>query len=69
VKDRIKKYRLRAGLTQAELAEKMGYERQSTASMWETGDSMPNPRLLPEIAKLYNCTVDELLADDETKTA
>ena len=69
MKDRIKKYRLRAGLTQAELAEKMGYERQSTASMWETGErKVPSDKLL-KLAQVLNCTVDELLADDETKTA
>jgi len=58
----MKKTRIASGLTQTDVAKELGLN-QSTVSMWETGTSMPNPRLLPEIAKLYHCTVDELLAE------
>jgi transcriptional regulator with XRE-family HTH domain len=30
---------------------------------WETGETTPNAKRLPEIAKLYGVTVDELLSD------
>ena len=60
----FKKQRELANLTQSAVAEALDVQR-TTVSMWETGDSLPNPRLLPAIAKLYHCTVDELLADAE----
>jgi transcriptional regulator with XRE-family HTH domain len=31
---------------------------------WETGVTTPSAKRLPEIAKLYGCTVDELLRED-----
>ena len=31
---------------------------------WETGVFLPNAKRLPEIAKLYGVTVDELLKDN-----
>ena len=58
----FKYYRRATNLTQIEAAEKLGVSN-TTISMWETGETLPNPRLLPAIAKLYHCTVDELLAD------
>jgi transcriptional regulator with XRE-family HTH domain len=54
--------RLSANLTQEEAAAALSIKR-STVSMWETGESLPRASLLPRIAALYGCTVDELLAD------
>nr|DAG70356.1 MAG TPA: SOS-response transcriptional repressor [Caudoviricetes sp.] len=34
---------------------------------WEDGTCAPAVKRLPELAKLYGCTVDELLAGDETE--
>ena len=48
-----------AGLTQQELADQLGIER-ATISMWETGASWPSARLLPLIADLLLCGIDEL---------
>ena len=31
---------------------------------WETGINLPSAKRLPEIAKLYGVTVDELLKDN-----
>jgi transcriptional regulator with XRE-family HTH domain len=42
-----------------------GLER-STVAKWETDASKPRADLLPKIADLYNCTIDELLRDDKT---
>ena len=33
---------------------------------WETGAFLPSTKRLPEIAKLYGVTVDELLKDNGT---
>lgn len=56
----IKKAREKAGLTQKELADKLGLA-QSTIAMWETENSLPRTNKLPILAKLLNCTTDELL--------
>lgn len=56
----IKKAREKAGLTQKELADKLGLA-QSTIAMWETENSLPRTNKLPVLAKLLNCTTDELL--------
>lgn len=51
------------GITQEQAAYALG-ENRSTVAMWEIGKSMPQASKLPAIAKLYNCTVDELLKDE-----
>ena len=55
--------RNKAGLSQAAVAEKLGIAPASV-SQWETGKTVPKADRLPEIAALYRCTVDELLAPD-----
>lgn len=49
-------------LSQEEMAGKLGVNR-STVAKWETGKSMPRAELLPKIAKILGCTVDDLLND------
>ena len=56
--------RLRAGLTQQDVAEKLDVDRSSVAK-WETGEAMPRADKLPQIAVLLSCTVDELLVDNK----
>jgi DNA-binding XRE family transcriptional regulator len=34
---------------------------QSTVHLWEVGKTNPRAALLPKIAQLYHCTVDDLL--------
>ena len=60
----FKRYRENSGLTQLEAAEKLNVS-QSTVSMWETGVNLPRVEKLREISRLYNCTVDDLLKEDE----
>ena len=62
----FKSKREAAGLKQVEVAEKLGISN-TAISMWETGDSRPRTELLPRIAALYGCTVDELLADSDAQ--
>lgn len=47
-------------LTQAALAEMLGISNR-TVSKWENGDGMPDIALLPEVAGVFDVTVDELL--------
>jgi len=35
---------------------------QSTVCMWERGKNLPRGEILPKLAMIYNCTVDELLS-------
>ena len=59
----IRERRLRGAiLTQREVAQAMGV-KAAAVSKWETGRGRPRASLLPKIAKLYGCTVDDLLAD------
>lgn len=58
----IKKLRAAKSLTQNGLAERLKIN-QSTVAMWETGKSMPNAALLPKIAEILGCTIDELFSD------
>ena len=58
--------REKSGLTQAEVARVFSID-QSAVSQWETGKTAPRVSLLPKLAKLYGCTVDELLSSDNKK--
>lgn len=58
--ERLKKLREKAGMTQKEVAEKIGVG-QSSVSMWEIGKSTPQTKLLIKIAELYGCSVYEIL--------
>ena len=51
-----------ARLTQVQVADMLVVNR-STVTKWETRKSLPRPALLPKIAALYGCTIDELLRD------
>jgi len=50
--------------TQESASEILGVER-STIAKWETGAAMPTAKMLPKIASLYGCSVDDLLYDKE----
>lgn len=54
--------RVNAGLSQERLANLLKVDR-SIVAKWETGKSMPRAELLPKIAKILGCTVDDLLND------
>ena len=61
----IKAARLRANLTQAQLAAIMGVT-QSCVAAWERGDYFPSSQSLPALAKALGCTIDDLyLSGDE----
>ena len=47
-------------MTQTELADKMDVSFQAVSN-WERGNSMPDISKLPQLAALFDCTVDELL--------
>lgn len=55
----IANIRKKSRITQQKLSEKLGIDR-STIAKWESGDTMPRADKLPELAKILNCTIDEL---------
>ncbi len=56
---KIRLLRFRAGLTQEQLAEKLGLGAQSV-SKWETGAAMPDIAMLPLLAEVFGVSIDEL---------
>lgn len=58
---RIAQKRKALGLTQEALAAQLGISSQAV-SKWENDISYPDIALLPALAKVLNCTTDELLS-------
>lgn len=54
--------RVAAGLKQEEIARELKINR-STVAKWETGRAKPRADVLVKLARLFGCTVDELLCD------
>ena len=59
-KDVLYELRIKAGLSQEELAEKLFVTRQAV-SRWETGETIPNTETLKLLSKLYNVSINTLL--------
>ncbi|MBR4940646.1 MAG: helix-turn-helix transcriptional regulator [Clostridia bacterium] len=57
-------YRKNAGLTQAELAEKINYSDKSV-SKWERGEGLPDVYVLTVIGELLGVTVNDLISSDD----
>ena len=58
--ERIKETRGRNGMTQSELAKKLGISR-SAVNAWEMGISIPSAQYLIELSNQFNVSVDYLL--------
>lgn len=58
--ERIKETRGRNGMTQSELARKLGISR-SAVNAWEMGISIPSAQYLIELSNQFNVSVDYLL--------
>ena len=58
----IAELRKQHGMTQLELAEKMGVTDKAV-SKWERGESVPDVLTLVQLAEVFDVTVDELLRD------
>ena len=55
----IFRFRKEKGMTQAELGEKLGVSNQAI-SKWESGMSAPDISLLPFLADVFECSIDDL---------
>ena len=59
----FKEARKKAGLTMMEAGKRIGVSDAAIAQ-WESGYTMPTAKRLPEVARVYGCTVDELLRSE-----
>lgn len=66
--EKLNSMRKNSGFTQEEVAVRLGISPQAV-SKWENDLSCPDIMLLPEIAKLYGKSVDELLGTDDFNEA
>jgi len=57
---KIQKLRKENNMTQADLADKLYISRQAVQK-WESGITTPDVTKLPELAKIFNVTIDYLL--------
>ena len=51
-------------MTQEELSSLLNVSR-TTVTMWEMGKALPRAELLPKLADILGCSVDELLRGGE----
>ena len=56
----IQEMRKQEGMTQAELAERMGVTDKAV-SKWERDISFPDINTIPKLAEIFNVSVDELM--------
>lgn len=56
----IQEKRKQAGLTQAEMGERLGVSFQSVSN-WERGESLPDTALLLDLAQILDTSVDAIL--------
>lgn len=63
---KIRAHRDELGLTQAELADKLGLT-YSSVSQWESGRATPRTPILRQLAELFDTTVADLMGEDATE--
>ena len=64
--EKLKKFRNDTGMTQEELAARL-YVTRAAVSKWETDRGYPAIDSLRLIARLMDCTLDELVSDDDVE--
>lgn len=63
----IKRFREEMGLTQGDLADKLGVAR-STVTQWENGWSSPRMGMVQKLAGVFRVTTSDIVADNEAPT-
>lgn len=61
--DKLKQYRINEGLSQEQLAEKIGVSRQAITK-WETKRGLPDVENMIILAELFKLTLDELVVSE-----
>lgn len=65
---KIRAHRDELGLTQAELADRLGLT-YSSVSQWESGRATPRTPILRQLAELFDTTVADLMGEDASEAA
>lgn len=64
MKDNIRRIRIAHGLTQTELASRLGLA-PNTVCQWESGDRKPPSDRIPDLARALGCGIEELYRTEE----
>ena len=64
MQNRVKKLRMRCGLTQTELAKEVGSTKRTIYSI-ETGEHDPRISLVQKLADFFGCMVEDLFYEDK----
>lgn len=64
--EKLKNIRKQAGISQEQLAEKIGVSRQAVTK-WETGTGIPDIENIMAISALFDVSIDELLSNEKTQ--
>ena len=68
LREKILYYRKSAGLSQEELAARVGVSRQAV-SKWETGDAEPELSKLRLLSQVFDVSIDWLLSEEAEETS
>ena len=66
IAENLIRLRQQAGLTQLQLAEMLNYSDKAV-SKWERGESIPDLRVLIQLADIYHITLDDLVREQSEK--
>lgn len=64
---RIKELRVELGLTQEELAKKLGLNNKSSIANYESGYSVPSDDIKLKMCKIFDCSMDYLMGKSDYK--
>lgn len=59
IPNNLKAFRLKAGLTQKQVAEKLGLQCEDRLSHWERGVAIPSIINLSKLCRVYNIAIEE----------
>ena len=62
----LKELREKAGVSQEKLATELGYKHQSAISMIENGERKIPTDKIPLLAKVLNCSIEDLFETEKT---
>lgn len=68
INERLRELRIKSGYTQNQIAKILNIDR-STYSYYEIGKTMPDISVLLTLAKIFNISINELLADETSPHA
>jgi len=66
IAENLIRLRQSAGLTQLQLAEMLNYSDKAV-SKWERGESIPDLRVLIQLAEIYHITLDDIVREQPEK--